>query len=958
MAEQSIPNKFNGLKNPQVQSFLGASQYLGKRGIFYNEYDEPTYLGFYVEFDFNIGNILEENQNELPSGLLASPEKNYSAEKYLANIGYPDRAMNIQAFRLMLESLSKQTPWYITSIEGLDEVFKINPGENFRSKDKKIVLNFLEGIDMRVTSMFDLYRKSVYDTVYMRYLLPDIMRSFTMNIYVTEFRSFHGPENNSSHEEPTYTKTGGNVFGINTSKGPISQLASDTTDFFNGGASKKGAEIKKQFNDWVRGTGGSGTGPNNFYLQYIDNHISVIKFSLIDCEFILETLEPSWGADLNTSTSTPATYKAEIKIGKIREVADYPIMLEVLKELKLSDRPNTNKFSNSNFSDEYLSEPTYDGIKAKGKTFDGKTEARKIKGESDNPNDVYSSGPYREGHLRPVSDTNKKSLGERLLNNLEEIAYSRAKDFLEENVGGYVLGNVYGLSPSTMIRQLSENPLSIEQALKDVISKTTNAETAEKILENIYQNLPEPGAELGNTPSNVGLTGPRTLVTNLGNTGLTGSNSNMNGNVGNIGLVAPSSSQANPSNVGLKGANSDINGNVGNVGLNGSPSPINNPGNVGLVEPSSPQTNPGNVDLQSNNSTIQGNPSRLILDTNPSSMDNNPGNVGIDTNNSNINDNAGNVGLSENNSSMEGSIQNVELKENSIRPSELGNVELRGNNSVIDGSIKNVDLIGNSKDINGDPGSVDLSSNGATISGNPGNIKLSGKEGKLENPGNVELSAPVQKTVDVGNIGLTGENKLMPDPGNIGLNVPTTEKENPGNVGLTGPTNKTEIISKVELTGAESKVSELGKIGLVEEDVKITNPGNIGLVAQITPTDDKLENIGFESNENKNVDLKNISFDDDNATMDGSPGNINLVENKKAEEILGNINLTGAKPIDTDPGNIGLTEVENKIDTERNIGLEGNESTTFPEPGTAIQNSSSDLYKRRNEHLNKERNNE
>jgi hypothetical protein len=44
---------------------------------------------------------------------------------------------------------------------------------------------------MRITHLLNLYRKIAWDDVYQRWILPDMMRYFMMDIYITEFRIFH-----------------------------------------------------------------------------------------------------------------------------------------------------------------------------------------------------------------------------------------------------------------------------------------------------------------------------------------------------------------------------------------------------------------------------------------------------------------------------------------------------------------------------------------------------------------------------------------------------------------------------------------------------------------------------------------------------------------------------------------------------------------------------------------------
>ena len=58
-----------------------------------------------------------------------------------------------------------------------------------KGAEKKIDIETLESLDMSVTYLADLYRKTVYDHKYMREILPENLRWFDMDVYVAEFRN-------------------------------------------------------------------------------------------------------------------------------------------------------------------------------------------------------------------------------------------------------------------------------------------------------------------------------------------------------------------------------------------------------------------------------------------------------------------------------------------------------------------------------------------------------------------------------------------------------------------------------------------------------------------------------------------------------------------------------------------------------------------------------------------------
>jgi hypothetical protein len=51
----------------------------------------------------------------------------------------------------------------------------------------------LEGLDQKMFNLLNVYKQIVWDSKWQRWVLPDMMRYFSMDIYITEFRTFHVP---------------------------------------------------------------------------------------------------------------------------------------------------------------------------------------------------------------------------------------------------------------------------------------------------------------------------------------------------------------------------------------------------------------------------------------------------------------------------------------------------------------------------------------------------------------------------------------------------------------------------------------------------------------------------------------------------------------------------------------------------------------------------------------------
>lgn len=203
--------------------------------FFARAFDEPTYLTFKVEFNFGDVESLYRNMAYNNNGLTQTgaksshfdsmydylPEpfllpfvtdkngeywvkednitkmdssigKTYSTESYLDfSLGEHGRAALLHNFKLALKDIQDNFPYYLTSINGINSLFKVDHTSGMRLKDAKIELECMEGLDLKITQLLNMYKKIVWDDVYQRWVLPDMMRFFNMKIYISEIRLFH-----------------------------------------------------------------------------------------------------------------------------------------------------------------------------------------------------------------------------------------------------------------------------------------------------------------------------------------------------------------------------------------------------------------------------------------------------------------------------------------------------------------------------------------------------------------------------------------------------------------------------------------------------------------------------------------------------------------------------------------------------------------------------------------------
>lgn len=200
----------SAIRERYLNGFLGNTPQFVPQ-VFSRIFDEPTYLTFRIEFDFS-KDLIQNNAstsdtsgaligvdafNYMPEPLLSlnTSGKSYSTYNYLLSaLGEQRRAAYIKQFVNSLHDIQYNYPFYFTTIEGLDTLTQINTERGIRLLDgdnNKLTIKCLEGLDQKITQLMQLYRKAAWDDVYQRWILPDMMRFFTMRIYVSEMKLFH-----------------------------------------------------------------------------------------------------------------------------------------------------------------------------------------------------------------------------------------------------------------------------------------------------------------------------------------------------------------------------------------------------------------------------------------------------------------------------------------------------------------------------------------------------------------------------------------------------------------------------------------------------------------------------------------------------------------------------------------------------------------------------------------------
>ena len=148
-----------------------------------------TDIDFFYGTKFRVNGLLE-NRGAFPvTGGVAY----VGAEEFLS-IRSLKRSLMIKGFKNGLDYINKNCPYYFQSVSGLDQLLK-TPISSYHKDSKALkragtlTIECLESIDMRLSALAELYRKSVYDYTNHRIMLPENLRKFRMWMVITEIRN-------------------------------------------------------------------------------------------------------------------------------------------------------------------------------------------------------------------------------------------------------------------------------------------------------------------------------------------------------------------------------------------------------------------------------------------------------------------------------------------------------------------------------------------------------------------------------------------------------------------------------------------------------------------------------------------------------------------------------------------------------------------------------------------------
>ncbi len=155
----------------------GTESLTGETGWFY----------FKIFFKFN-------TSHGLFGGILDDNKSVNTAIEYLENCSnsygvsqIAERKIALLKFVGSLSYINENAPWFFNSITGLNKADTINLNEPFKGNEIEIGVRE-DAVDMRLTTLFGLYKYACFDNINLKEIIPENLRKFDMTILV-----FHTP---------------------------------------------------------------------------------------------------------------------------------------------------------------------------------------------------------------------------------------------------------------------------------------------------------------------------------------------------------------------------------------------------------------------------------------------------------------------------------------------------------------------------------------------------------------------------------------------------------------------------------------------------------------------------------------------------------------------------------------------------------------------------------------------
>lgn len=169
----------------------GIKDYIRERAIWQKGVEslsgEPGWFYFKIFFKFNtnyglFGGILDDTKSiNTAIEYLENCKDSYSVNQIA------ERKIALLKFVGSLSYINENAPWFFNSITGLDKANSVKINEPFKNNEIEIGVRE-DAVDMRLTTLFELYKYACFDNVNLKEIIPENLRKFDMTILV-----FHTP---------------------------------------------------------------------------------------------------------------------------------------------------------------------------------------------------------------------------------------------------------------------------------------------------------------------------------------------------------------------------------------------------------------------------------------------------------------------------------------------------------------------------------------------------------------------------------------------------------------------------------------------------------------------------------------------------------------------------------------------------------------------------------------------
>ena len=173
----------------------------GTNGNGTSPYNDIGSFFYKVFFNFNsnyglLGSLIKTENNSYSSDIntaymYLSNKKRLTQTNNISGDKFSDKYKNVlkakqkslESFGKILNYLQMECPWFFKEIGGLAEVTKRNFKDIVPGEEKKITLTFNpDAVDMRISTLLDLYINACYDTINFKEVIPENLRKFDMSI--------------------------------------------------------------------------------------------------------------------------------------------------------------------------------------------------------------------------------------------------------------------------------------------------------------------------------------------------------------------------------------------------------------------------------------------------------------------------------------------------------------------------------------------------------------------------------------------------------------------------------------------------------------------------------------------------------------------------------------------------------------------------------------------------------